>query len=131
MQQQQQKQKKKILLVDDEENVRLSLGFWLRRNDFQVTLCGGLEDALAALRREAFDYVISDFRLTPRGEEGVRLLEEARTAHPRSRCILVTATPPDELPAAVRCGGLFSLYQKPIDVFELLRLLGAPLTPAG
>jgi DNA-binding NtrC family response regulator len=117
---------KKVLLVDDEESVRLSLGFWLRRNDFQVTLCGAVEDALIALEGQAFDYVISDFRLTPRGQEGMRLLDAARASNPSAKCILVTATPSDELPVAIRGGGLFSLYQKPVDVFELLRLLGAP-----
>ena len=61
---------KKVLLVDDEESVRLSLGFWLRRNDFHVTLCGGVDDAREALARGVFDYVLSDFRLTPGGEKG-------------------------------------------------------------
>ena len=121
---------KKVLLVDDEESVRLSLGFWLRRNNFHVTLCGAVEDARSALERESFDYVISDFRLTPRGEEGATLLEEARLSNPSAKCILVTATPPDELPAHLRRGGLY-LYQKPVDVFELLRLLGASLSPAS
>lgn len=121
---------KKILLVDDEESVRLSLGFWLRRNNFQVTLCGGAGEAGEALERESYDYVISDFRLTSRGEEGVALLERARLFNPGARCILVTATPADELPASVRGGGLYSFYQKPVDVFELLRLLGAPLVTA-
>ena len=118
---------KKVLLVDDEESVRLSLGFWLRRNDFEVTLCAAVEDARAALERETFDYVISDFRLTPRGEEGMALLEHARAANPHAGCILLTATPTDQLPASLRAGSLYALYQKPVDVFELLRLLLAPL----
>ncbi|MFN2431309.1 MAG: response regulator [Gemmatimonadota bacterium] len=121
---------KKILLVDDEESVRLSLGFWLRRNNFSVTLCGAADDARAALERESFDFVISDFRLTPRGEEGVALLAQARTSNPGAKCILVTATPPDELPDTLRSGGLYGLHQKPVDVFELLRLLGAALPEA-
>lgn len=118
--------RKKILLVDDEESVRLSLGFWLRRNDFQVTLCGVAEDARAALERQTFDYVISDFRLTPRGEEGLALLERARSLNPPAICILVTATPLDELPPALRDSAAYRLYQKPVDVFELLRLMLAP-----
>jgi DNA-binding NtrC family response regulator len=117
----------KILLVDDEESVRLSLGFWLRRNSFQVTLCGGVDDARAALERERFDCVISDFRLTPRGEEGLTLLREARDSNPSMRCILVTASPTDEIPPLLLDGSNCTLYQKPVDVFELLRLLGAPL----
>jgi DNA-binding NtrC family response regulator len=123
--------RKKILLVDDEDSVRLSLGFWLRRNNFDVTLCGAMEDASQALAQESFDYVISDFRLTPRGEEGVTLLQRARASNPDAKCILVTATPADELPRSYRSGEEFTFYPKPVDVFELLRLLGAPLAPAG
>jgi DNA-binding NtrC family response regulator len=121
---------RKILLVDDEESVRLSLGFWLRRNSFQVTLCGAVDDARAALERERFDCVISDFRLTPRGEEGLTLLQAARDADPFVRCILVTASATDEIPATLRDGSNCTLYHKPVDVFELLRLLGAPLGEA-
>lgn len=123
--------RKKILIVDDEESVRLSLGFWLRRHDFDVTLCGRLEDARQALERETFDYVISDFRLTPRGEEGVALLESARATNPAAKRIMVTATPAHELPPALRASGLFSLYHKPIDVFELLQVLGGSLTASA
>ncbi len=118
---------RKILLVDDEESVRLSLGFWLRRNSFEVTLCGGVDDARAALQREQFDCVISDFRLTPRGEEGLVLLRAARDSNSRVRCILVTASPTDEIPPILVDGSSCTLYQKPVDVFELLRLLGTPL----
>jgi DNA-binding NtrC family response regulator len=113
---------KSILLVDDEESLRLSLGYWLRRNNFRVTLCGLVEEARAALGRDVFDVVISDFRLTPLGEEGLALLEEAREMNPAARCILMTATPADQLPHAARSGP-FSLYQKPVDILELLRLL--------
>jgi DNA-binding NtrC family response regulator len=117
---------RKILLVDDEESVRLSLGFWLRRNSFEVTLCGGVDDARAALERERFDCVISDFRLTPRGEEGLVLLRAARDSNSGVRCILVTASPTDEIPPSLVDGSSCALYQKPVDVFELLRLLGSP-----
>ena len=117
--------RKKVLLVDDQESVRLSLGFWLRRNDFQVTLCAALEEARQALALESFDFVITDFQLTPHGREGLLLLEAARAANPAARCILVTAMPYDELPRAVRSATLYGLQQKPVDVFELLRLLGA------
>ena len=122
---------KKVLLVDDEESVRLSLGFWLRRNQFEVTLCASAADARAALAAAGFDFVISDFRLSPGGEDGLELLREARRANPGTRCVLLTATPADELPAALREADLASLYQKPVDVFELLRLLRAPLATAA
>ena len=123
---------KKVLLVDDEESVRLSLGFWLRRNNFHVTLCGAADDARSALDGDTYDFVITDFRLTPRGEEGMALLDRARAANPAAKCILVTATPLDELPSTLKQHEGYSLYQKPVDVFELLRLLDSCASaPAG
>ncbi|HEY7529158.1 MAG TPA: response regulator [Gemmatimonadota bacterium] len=117
---------RKVLLVDDEESVRLSLAFWLRRNDFEVTACAGSDAAGRALEREAFDAVISDYRLSPLGAEGLLLLDRARTAHPASRRILITATPLEQLPPGLCPGLLHGLHQKPVDVHELLRTLNAP-----
>jgi DNA-binding NtrC family response regulator len=116
---------RKVLLVDDEESVRLSLAFWLRRNDFQVTLCAGAEAAAAALESEAFDVVISDYRLTPHGTEGLALLARVRRESPAARRILVTATPLDQLPSDLVPDLLHGLHQKPVDVHELLRGLDA------
>jgi DNA-binding NtrC family response regulator len=117
---------RKVLLVDDEESVRLSLAFWLRRNDFAVTICAGAEAAGAALARESFDAVISDYRLSPHGAEGLALLDRARAASPGSRRILITATPIEQLPRGLPPGLLHGLHQKPVDVHELLRTLNAP-----
>jgi DNA-binding NtrC family response regulator len=114
----------KILLVDDEENVRLSLGFWLRRNDCHVTLCSAADEARAALETETFDCVISDLRLTPRGLEGVSVLQQARSLQPTARRILVTASPSEVIPPALQDASAWTLSHKPVDVLELLRLIG-------
>jgi DNA-binding NtrC family response regulator len=120
--------RKKVLLVDDEESLRLSLGFWLRRNDFHVTSCGRVEDARTALDREAFDCVISDLRLSPNGAEGLSLLRLAREANPRSRCVLITASPVDDLLAGLAGDVGLTLCPKPVDVVDLLQLLESPAT---
>jgi len=119
---------KRVLLVDDEASLRLSLGFWLRRNGFQVTACQSAGEARAVLDRERFDCVISDLRLTRGGAEGVLLVHRARELNPAARCILVTASPLEDVVtlSSLLDDAAITLCPKPVDVVELVRLLRKP-----
>ena len=70
----------KALVVDDEESIRDFLKLTLEKFlQFEVTVAEDVEQALAALEKEEFDLVISDYVMP--GGEGVtvyRWLEERR-----------------------------------------------------
>ncbi len=66
----------KILLVDDEENIRSSLGDYLQREGFEVTLAIDGEEALNCLGRFSPDIVILDVRMPK--VDGLEVCREIR-----------------------------------------------------
>lgn len=107
----------KILLVDDDSSVRRVLQFKLEKKGFAVeTASDGLE-ALAALKKEPFDLLLSDIRM-PR-MDGIELLNEAKTAQPNIKVILITAhATVNQAVQAVKLGA-FDYITKPFEDDEL------------
>lgn len=64
---------KRALVIDDDPVTRLVLGHMLRAQGWQIEAASDTPEADARLRSEAFDLVISDFRL-PSGT-GIDLLD--------------------------------------------------------
>ena len=65
-----------VLIVDDEAVIRSSLKRLLERNNYQVSLAGSVEQALAGAPLDSFALIISDLRLP--GAAGITLIEKAQ-----------------------------------------------------
>ena len=76
-----------ILCVDDEPNILRSLN-WLLRKDFDVLTAPNGHEALALVRQNDFDVIISDQRMP--GMTGVEFLREVSRVSPRAIRILLT-----------------------------------------
>jgi CheY-like chemotaxis protein len=127
----------KILFVDDEPAILSTFTRLLRHDalkveyptlpEFVVETAPGGQSALAAIReRGPFAVVVSDLRMP--GMDGVRFLEEARTAAPATARIMLTgqadiATAID----AVNRGALFRFLTKPCAPDTLIAALDAGL----
>lgn len=80
------------------------------------------ERALALVREDAFDLVVSDFRM--RGPNGAQILSAARARHPEGYRVLMTGY--NELPTTLerlRSAGVDAYLHKPFRSQELLLLL--------
>lgn len=80
----------KILVVDDDPDSRDALGDWLVR-EHQVLLAADVPAALAMIRVEAPDVVISDFEMPL--QRGDRFLQSISETHPEVVRILHTGSP--------------------------------------
>ena len=58
-----QPSRRRILFVDDEESIRLTLPHILAKNGFEVTSLARLDDALAEIRAQRYDVLLSDLNL--------------------------------------------------------------------
>jgi len=79
----------RILVVDDEKDICRALEFLLLGEGYEVKTASSGEEALAMLRKESFDVVLTDLKMEKM--DGLALLEEAKKLSPDTAVILMTA----------------------------------------
>jgi DNA-binding NtrC family response regulator len=114
------KVKRRVLIVDDEAGVRESLRMVLKEAYDPVAVASG-SDALDALAAGAFDVVLLDIVMP--GMDGLELLEEVRSRHPRVPVVMLTATKTVKTAVGAMKLGAFDYVTKPFDVDELRVIL--------
>ncbi len=108
----------KILVVDDEARILLLLQSLLKANGFDAATAKDGLQALELLKRDAFDLVISDLRMSPM--DGMTLFREINTLFPSMPVILLTAYASVETAIeAMKCGA-FDYLTKPFKVDEMM-----------
>jgi CheY-like chemotaxis protein len=111
---------KRILIVEDEE----SLAFLIEENlaelgpDYTTEVCGSGAEALARMRKQPFDLVISDLRMP--GMDGLTLLSEIRRLYPHTRLVLMTAYGDSRAEARARQLEVSRYITKPFHIEELI-----------
>ncbi len=110
----------RILIVDDEESLRLTFAMFLTREGYgTVRAAATYQEALAAIKQQEFDLIISDIVLE--GASGTDLLREIRAAGIECPVVMITGFPNLETAAeAVRLGA-FDYIPKPVNKEALLR----------
>lgn len=103
-----------ILVVDDEPGIRELLVTRLEMDGYAATSCATAEAALAALREETFDFVLTDYALPNRS--GGWLLQQARAEGllEATPAVIVTAYADPTNVAGV------DVVHKPFDLDELI-----------
>jgi two-component system NtrC family response regulator len=112
-----------LLIVEDDSAAARQLRWTF--DDYDVTLAGDREEAVAALNRRSYPVVLLDLGLPPDPDgvtEGLACLQEIVTLAPHSRVIVVTGQHEHEHALADIRLGAHDFYNKPIDADEL-RLL--------
>ena len=119
----------RVWLVDDDASIRWVLERALRNDGMAPRAFEAAEPALAALRRESPDVLITDIRMP--GASGLELLRLIRDARPQLPVIVMTAH--SDLGSAVSAyeGGAFEYLPKPFDIDKAVALVrraanGAP-----
>ncbi|MBV9609139.1 MAG: response regulator [Acidobacteria bacterium] len=107
-----------LLLVDDEPGISSTLKQILEREGYAVTTAGTYSAALALLKRNNFDAVITELDLE-RNQAGLELARRIRTLDAHPEIIISAAEPtPEKLKAAMALHVDYLLF-KPIDLNEL------------
>jgi DNA-binding NtrC family response regulator len=108
----------KILIVDDEARILLLLQSLLKANGYDAVTAKDGQQALDLLKRDAFDIVISDLRMSPM--DGMTLFREIKTVSPSLPVILLTAYASVETAIEAMKTGAFDYLTKPFKVDEML-----------
>ena len=103
----------KILVVDDEPGMRRILNVNLRRDSHVVVEASGATEALAFLKNQDFDVVLTDQKM-PDGS-GLDIVHAAHEDDPTTSVIVLTAVGTVELAVESMRSGAFDFLSKPFD----------------
>jgi DNA-binding NtrC family response regulator len=110
---------RRILLVEDEPGVRNAMRMLLRIEGYDVVPIATADEAMARLRTDAFDLLVTDYHLEG-GRTGTQVIAAAREAlGPQFNAVLVTG----DTSSAVRemqGDAHLRITSKPINSDELL-----------
>ena len=113
--------KTRLLIVDDEPSVRTSLSCVLNEIGYRVRTAEDGLSALAQLRSEVADILLSDLNMP--GMSGFELLSVVRRRFPTMKTIAMSGMfCGDEVPSGLAADGF---YQKGSSVGSLLRIIDA------
>jgi two-component system response regulator HydG len=115
-----------ILLIDDEENLRLTFELFLKRAGYHPVMgVSNFDDAIAAVKQNDFDLIISDSVL--KGASGIDLLRQIKEMGKKCPVVMITGYPNiDTAAEAVRLGA-FDYLPKPVKKDALLKVVALAL----
>jgi two-component system, NtrC family, nitrogen regulation response regulator GlnG len=116
-----------VWVVDDDASIRWVLERALKQGGMATTLFEESEAALAALRHDEPDVLVTDIRMP--GRNGLELLQEIRAKRPRLPVIVMTAHSDLDSAVAAYQGGAFEYLPKPFDIDQAIELVRRAASP--
>ena len=109
---------KPILLIDDEEKFALMLQELLQISGYEADYCLNPEEALARLRHETYDLVITDYKMPQM--DGSQFLQAARKINPDMPVIMISGLM--NMPELIKVAniGVTLVLEKPFKTEDLL-----------
>jgi DNA-binding NtrC family response regulator len=107
----------KILVVDDDSLMRDFLSETLNRSGYSVDLASTGEEALAKIRKEDYDVILSDIRMPTMG--GMELLKTTREYLPDAKIVMMTAYGTVQNAVEAMKLGAFDYVMKPFSTDEI------------
>ncbi|MNZ36178.1 Transcriptional regulatory protein ZraR [compost metagenome] len=111
----------KVLLVEDDRALRQALGDTLEIGGFAYRAVGSAEEALEAVKSDAYSLVISDVNMP--GMDGHQLLAHLRRQYPQLPVLLMTAHAAVERAVEAMRQGAVDYLVKPFEPKALLSLV--------
>ena len=111
-----------VLVVEDERILADAVGAYLGRHGFEPVIVGSGEAALEHLASGDVDLVVLDYRLP--GMDGLEVLARIKQAAPAAEVVMLTAHGSVKAAVAAMRAGAFDYLTKPVDLEELVVVLG-------
>jgi two-component system, NtrC family, response regulator HydG len=109
----------RVLIIDDNETMREGMAVTVRRMGHEVVTAGSGSEGLAALKKQAADFVITDLKME--GVGGLEVLEAVKRIDQSCPTLIVTAFGTVETAVQAMRLGAMDFLQKPFAP-EVLRL---------
>ncbi|MFB3886055.1 MAG: sigma-54-dependent transcriptional regulator [Thermodesulfobacteriota bacterium] len=115
----------KILVVDDDRNLIELVKMRLESANYEVVIALKEEEAIGAVKSQAFDLAIVDLQLVH--QDGISLMEEFHLILPEMPVIIFTAYGSIENAVEAMKKGAYTYLTKPFDYRDLLLQIGRAL----
>jgi two-component system response regulator GlrR len=115
----------KLLVVDDDRNLLELIRMRLESSGFEVATARDEIEARTMLAEQVFDLAIIDLQLVH--QDGISLMEEARSVSPDLPVIILTAHGSIESAVEAMRRGAYTYLTKPFDARELVLSIGRAL----
>ncbi len=122
-------EKLRVLIVDDEPIVGKRLTPALEKHGFEVEAFVDPTLALARLKEQSFDIVVTDLRMEE--VDGIGVLEHVMSACPNTRVILITGYATVEVAREALVKGAFDFIAKPFKPKELRAVINKAALSLG
>lgn len=115
--------KSRVLIIDDEDQVRNTIADILSsgENSYEVTQASNVKDALATVRAQNFDHILSDIYMEP--ESGLDFLKAAREMNLDSNIIMMSGQADTETAIEAIKNGASDYIHKPVTSGQLFFVL--------
>jgi DNA-binding NtrC family response regulator len=110
--------KARILIVEDEGAIRLALSGLLRREGYEVDQANDGEEAIRALDKTAYDFVLTDLALGS-GASGMDVLRTAKAKQRETPVVMITAHGNEKIAVEAMKLGADDYVPKPFDNDEI------------
>lgn len=114
-----------VLLADDDPMVRETLADLLECDGFEVLVACDAEEAMAIIQAGSATVQVLVTDLSMPGDNGIQLIERARSVYPNLPAILLTGLA-EEVSSLSMQGGGFHILRKPVhgeDLAQYIQLL--------
>src|SRR5690348_6774206 len=107
----------RILIADDHDSLRRGLAQAIAEAGHDIEEAANGNAAIEKLHESAFDVVVSDLKMG--GSTGLDVLKTAKTLHPSTAVILMTAFGSVSTAVEAMKSGAFDYVQKPFEIEEM------------
>lgn len=114
-----------VLVVDDDENLQEMFKLFLKKAGFSRIVVGNGKDAVAALKKQKFDFCFLDLVLPDMS--GDEIYKEAKTIDPELPIVIITGYPDSDMLDNILKMGPVTVLKKPLELDQLnqtLKMLG-------
>jgi DNA-binding NtrC family response regulator len=125
-----QPQGKRILFVDDEDSIRLTLPLVLQQRGFEVKVAGSVAEAVAKIKSNTFDVLLSDLNIGEAGD-GFAVVRAIREVNAQCVAIILTGYPGFESAVEGIHHDIDDYVVKPADIDVLVATVEQRLAARG
>lgn len=111
----------KVLLIDDEPEILDCLSAALALKGFSSKQFCDPKEAIDTYKREKFDVVITDFKMSEMN--GIEVMEAIRAHDPNTRVIIISGYAENYKAEMGESEGIYAVLQKPMELRKLLDTL--------